>query len=117
MARLSTHVLDTARGTAAHGIRVQVHRLHGSTREPIADVRTNAQGRTDAPLMAGERIEPGVYELTFHVGDYFRQQQGAASSLPFLDLIPIRVGLGDPAGEYHVPLILSPHGYTTYRGT
>lgn len=116
MPRLSTHVLDTARGIPAQGIRVEVHRLHGTTREPIADVRTNAQGRTDAPLISGERIEPGVYELTFHVGDYFRQQ-GSTSDPPFLDLVPIRVGLADPVGHYHVPLILSPHGYTTYRGT
>lgn len=117
MARLSTHVLDTARGIPAHGVRVEVHRLDGGTRHGVADVRTNAQGRTDAPLLSGNHIEPGIYELTFHVGEYFSRSGAVHGALPFLDTVPIRVGLAEATGDYHVPLILSPHGYTTYRGT
>lgn len=116
MARLSTHVLDTSRGIPAQGVRVEVHRVDGASRHAVAEATTNAQGRTDAPLLSGERIEPGVYELTFHVGSYFDPSRGE-DALPFLDRVPIRIGLSDPTGDYHVPLLLSPYGYTTYRGT
>jgi 5-hydroxyisourate hydrolase len=117
MARLSTHVLDTARGTPAAGIAVDLHALHGTDRVHVASTVTNADGRTDAPLMSGDRIEPGVYELTFHAGAYFRQTGGVVSTPPFLDQVVIRFGVADPAGAYHVPLLLSPYGYSTYRGS
>ena len=117
MARLSTHVLDLSRGTPAAGVRVELHMLHGAHRHPIVETTTNADGRTDAPLMSGDRLETGVYELTFHAGDYFRRGGVALSSPPFLDEVVIRVGIADAAGNYHVPLLLSPYGYSTYRGT
>ena len=78
---------------------------------------TNAQGRTDAPLISRDRLERGVYELTFHVGDYFRRNGIMLSDPPFLDRVVIRVGVADPAGQYHIPLLVSPYGYTTYRGS
>lgn len=117
MARLSTHVLDTARGVPAHGVVVTVHRVTGTTRHEVTHARTNADGRTDAPLLPGDRLEPGIYELTFHVGDYFRGLGLTLTEPPFLDQVVVRVGLADPTGTYHVPLLLSPYSYSTYRGT
>ena len=117
MARVSTHVLDTARGTPAAGVVIELHRLRDGARQPVATAVTNADGRTDAPLMASERIEPGIYELVFHAGDYFRRAGLVLPETPFLDEIVIRIGLDDASGHYHVPLLLSPYGYTTYRGT
>jgi len=117
MARLSTHVLDTARGLPAAGISVELHHLRGSDRVSVALAVTNADGRTDAPLLTGERLEPGVYELTFHAGAYFRRSGIALTEPPFLDQIVIRFGVADAAGHYHVPLLLSPYGYSTYRGS
>jgi 5-hydroxyisourate hydrolase len=110
-------VLDTARGVPASGVLVEAHMLRGSERTPVGSATTNAQGRTDAPLAAGSRFERGVYELTFHVGDYFRRAGVTTTDPPFLDRIVIRVGIADPAAGVHVPLLLSPYGYTTYRGT
>ncbi|HEX7940212.1 MAG TPA: hydroxyisourate hydrolase, partial [Gemmatimonadaceae bacterium] len=78
---------------------------------------TNTDGRTEEPLISGDNIETGIYELSFHAADYFRRRGLAVSATPFLDVIVIRVGLDDPSGDYHVPLLLSPYGYTTYRGT
>ena len=117
MARLSTHVLDTARGVAARGIAIDVHIVRDGARERVATATTNADGRTEAPLLSGDHIEPGVYELSFHVGDYFKQSGLTVTEPPFLDLITLRVGLADASGHYHVPLLLSPYGYSTYRGT
>src|SRR4051794_3501280 len=110
MGRLSTHVLDTSRGVAASGIVVRLERVHDDARQPVATAVTNVDGRTDQPLISG-RIEPGTYELTFRAGDYFRPQGVALTMPPFLDVIVIRVGLADPDGHYHVPLLLSPYGY------
>lgn len=117
MARLSTHVLDTSRGTPAHGVRIELHLVSGSERRRMASAVTNSDGRTDAPLLSAERIEPGVYELTFHAGEYFAGAGVSLTDPPFLADIVIRVGLADPAGHYHVPVLLSPYGYTTYRGS
>jgi 5-hydroxyisourate hydrolase len=117
MARLTTHVLDVSRGLAAAGVLIELHILHGADRRPIVQTATNADGRTDAPLLTGDRLEPGVYELTFHAGDYYRRGGVALPSPPFLDTIVVRVGLADATGNYHVPLLLSPYGYSTYRGT
>jgi len=117
MARLSTHVLDTSRGVAAAGVRVELHKVHLDHRHPIVATTTNGDGRTDAPLMSGDRLETGVYELTFHAGDYFRRNGVALSDPPFLDEVVVRVGISDASGNYHVPLLLSPYGYSTYRGT
>jgi 5-hydroxyisourate hydrolase len=117
MGDLSTQVLDTARGLPAAGVVVEVRIVRGSESQRIAAATTNAQGRTDAPLVAGDRLERGIYELTFHVGDYFRAAGVALSDPPFLDHVVIRVGIADAAATYHVPLLISPYGYTTYRGT
>ena len=91
--------------------------LHGEHRHAIITTTTNADGRTDAPLISSDRLETGVYELTFHAGDYFRRAGVALTDPPFLDEVVIRVGIADAAGNYHVPLLLSPYGYSTYRGT
>ena len=117
MARLSTHVLDTSRGKPARNVVVELHFCSGGDRRHINTVATNADGRTDAPLLSGDAMEPGIYELTFHAGDYFRGAGVELADPPFLDRVVIRFGLADPAGNYHVPLLLSPYGYSTYRGS
>jgi 5-hydroxyisourate hydrolase len=114
--QLTTHVLDTARGLPAGGVLVEAHLIRGSDRTQAGRGITNAQGRTDTPLVGNDRFERGVYELTFHVGDYFRRAGLPMSDPPFLDRVVIRVGVADPAAGYHIPLLISPYGYTTYRG-
>ena len=116
MARFSTHVLDTSLGKPAAGVVVELT-LVGSERQLVAASVTNADGRTDAPLFAGDRLETGVYELTFRVGEYLRRSGVAVSAPPFLGDIVVRVGVAEPTGHYHVPLLLSPYGYTVYRGS
>ena len=118
---LTTHVLDTARGRPAAGLRVDLHRIVGGagseTRRHIRTVETDADGRTDGPMLAPEEFEPGVYELTFHAGAYLGAgADGAGDGPRFLDAIPIRFGMAEPT-HHHVPLLLSPYGYTTYRGS
>jgi len=117
MGQLTTHVLDTARGLPASGVLVEAHLVGDHDRRRVGSETTNAQGRTDTPLAAGGRFERGVYELTFHVGDYFRGAGFPITDPPFLDHVVIRIGVADPAAGYHVPLLISPYGYTTYRGT
>ena len=117
MARLSTHVLDTSRGTPAAGIEVELHLLGDGDRWLVTRAITNADGRTDAPLLTDDSIEVGTYELRFHAGAYFRRVGVPLSEPPFLDVIVIRFGISDPEGDYHVPLLLSPYGYSTYRGS
>ena len=117
MGHLSTHVLDTSRGQPAAGVLVEVRLVRGGESTRVAAATTNAQGRTDAPLVTGEPLERGTYELTFHVGDYFRRVGVALSDPPFLDHVVIRIGVADSNAGYHVPLLISPYGYTTYRGT
>ena len=115
MGRLSTHVLDTARGRPAAGIPVALHRLGpDGARNLVARALTNRDGRTDAPLLAGDAFVPGTYELTFEVGRYFDDM---APGAPFLDSVPLRVTLGEADGHYHVPLLVSPWSYSTYRGS
>jgi len=116
MGQLTTHVLDTARGVPAGGVLVEAHLVRASERMPVGSETTNAQGRTDTPLASGGQFERGLYELTFHVGDYFRRAGVPISDPPFLDRVVIRIGVADPAAGYHVPLLISPYGYTTYRG-
>lgn len=114
---LTTHVLDTARGCPAEGIEIELSRIDATGRQLLARSRTNADGRTDAPILAAAEFATGCYELVFHVGAYLRQSgQGAAEPL-FLDEIPIRFGMNDAGAHYHVPLLLSPYGYSTYRGS
>lgn len=113
MARISTHVLDTSRGEPARGLAVELRFCAKLLKSAV----TNMDGRTDEPLLSGDRLEPGVYELTFHAGDYFRRVGVELSDPPFLNEVVIRFGVADPAGNYHVPLLLSPYGYSTYRGS
>ena len=115
-AALTTHVLDTARGLPAAGVAVELWRLDPEPARVAAAV-TNADGRTDAPLLPPEAFRPGRYELRFHIGEYFRRGAPAAADPAFLDVVPIAVGLPAGGGHYHVPLLCSPWGYTTYRGS
>lgn len=111
---LTTHVLDTARGCPAAGLRISLADGRG---QPLAEALTNADGRTDAPILPPDRFAPGIYTLTFHAGDYLRATGQAGVEPLFLDLVPIRFGIADPDAHYHVPLLLSPYGYSTYRGS
>ena len=115
MGRLTTHVLDTALGRPAGGLTVELYRL-GSDVEHLATATTNDDGRLDAPILDGAAFGVGVYELRFHAGDYLRKTQGLPEPA-FLDVIPIRFGIDAAADHYHVPLLLSPYGYSTYRGS
>jgi 5-hydroxyisourate hydrolase len=115
--QLTTHVLDVSRGQPASGVVVEAHLMRGSERAQVGRAITNAQGRTDAPLVGSNQFERGIYELTFHVGDYFRRVGAPTTDPPFLDRIVIRVGVADTAAGYHIPLLISPYGYSTYRGT
>lgn len=115
--RLTTHVLDTARGRPAAGVAIRLHRLDGAAAGLVARTVTNADGRTDAPLLAGAALEPGRYELVFHAGDYLRATGQAGAGVLFLDEIPIRFGIADAGLHHHVPLLLSPFAYSTYRGS
>ena len=111
MGCLTTHVLDTAHGKPGAGIAIELYRL-GASRERLATATTNADGRCDKPLLEGEAFAAGTYELVFHAGDYF-----ALPKPRFLDQVVIRFGIAAAAEHYHVPLLLSPYGYSTYRGS
>lgn len=118
MAGLTTHVLDVTRGGPAQTMRVELYQLGRSgARELVADVTTNADGRTDRPMIAAASARVGQFELIFHVGDYFRRQQAKLADPPFLDIVPIRFGVADVTSHYHVPLLVSPWSYSTYRGS
>ena len=113
---LTTHVLDTARGCPAEGLRIDLYRLDGEGRSHVTTVVTNADGRTDRHILPAEDFRTGTYELVFHAGAYLeRCGHGAAGGL-FLDLIPLRFGMAEDS-HYHVPLLLSPFAYSTYRGS
>ena len=111
MGRLTTHVLDTAAGKPAAGLRIELFRVGHPA--PLKVIRTNADG----PILEGEAFAPGQYELLFHAGDYLRAAGTALPDPAFLDVIPIRFGIADASAHYHVPLLLSPYGYSTYRGS
>ena len=113
---LTTHVLDTARGCPAAGIRIALYRVSGNSHRKIAEAVTNADGRTDAPILPEAKFKTGTYELIFFAGDYLRAHGIAGAEPLFLDGIPIRFGMAEE-DHYHVPLLLSPYGYSTYRGS
>lgn len=115
-ARLTTHVLDTASGRPAAGLKIALYRLAGSSRELLKEVTTNFDGRCDAPLLQGETFATGQYELVFFAGDYLRASGATLPDPLFLDEVPIRFGMAENA-HYHVPLLISPYGYSTYRGS
>lgn len=114
---LSTHVLDTALGVPAEGIKIALYRVTGNSHEKIAETVTNSDGRTDAPILPAEKFETGTYELVFFTGDYLKSKGDTQGDVLFLDQIPIRFGMNDADAHYHVPLLLSPFGYSTYRGS
>lgn len=114
--RLTTHVLDTAAGRPASGLEIALFRIEGEVRLFLTSARTNSDGRCDQPLLAGPAFKPGVYELVFQAGEYLRGAGHRLTSPAFIEEVPIRFGLAE-ATHYHVPLLLSPFGYSTYRGS
>ncbi len=114
---LTTHVLDTARGCPAQGLRLSLYRLDSGNRLPLKDANTNEDGRVDAPIATGDEFRIGVYELEFAAGAYLKRHFPALEQPLFLDLITLRFGVSDAAAHYHEPLLLSSFGYSTYRGS
>ncbi|MDE3079886.1 MAG: hydroxyisourate hydrolase [Paracoccaceae bacterium] len=114
---LTTHVLDTARGTPAAGLRIELYRIADGGRTHLKTTVTNSDGRTDGPILPVDAFVTGEYELVFHAGAYLDATGTPPETPRFLDLIPIRFGISDAAAHYHVPLLLSPFGYSTYRGS
>jgi 5-hydroxyisourate hydrolase len=117
MSGLTTHVLDIAHGLPAAGVRIELYRIEASSRHLIKAVVTNQDGRCDAPLLTGEQAQVGLYELVFFAGDYFAARQAPMSEPRFLDRITLSFGISDPQAHYHVPLLVSPWSYSTYRGS
>ncbi len=114
--RLTTHVLDMASGKPASGMAIDLLEVDGTGFRQIRTAVTNLDGRCDAPLLEGNAFKQGEYELRFHAGDYLEQSE-SAKGRRFLDVIPIRFGIEDEKAHYHVPLLLAPYGYSTYRGS
>lgn len=118
MGQLTTHVLDTTRGCPGKGIKIEVYRLEGGRRLHLKNVETNEDGRCDAPILEGDEWVKGEYELVFHAGAYLKRWGEEPAPEPgFLDIIPLRFGVSDASQHYHVPLLLSPYAYSTYRGS
>ena len=116
MGRLTTHVLDTASGRPAAGMTVELYALAG-VRKLVKTATTNADGRLDQPLLEGAALAAGAYELVFWVAEYFRAAGAKSAGAQFLDRVPVRFSVADPAANTHVPLLVSPYGYTAYRGS
>ena len=117
MGRLTTHVLDTTQGQPACGMTIELYRLDAGQAVLIKTMRTNQDGRVDAPLLEGDALRRGCYRLVFEVGSYFRGQGAKLPEPSFLDRVPLDFGIADPAAHYHVPLLVSPWSYSTYRGS
>jgi len=117
MAKLSTHVLDTVTGRAAEGVAITLYQITRAGRETMVVTHTNADGRTDQPLLDGDTIPEGVYEIDFEIGDYFRRCGVTLPEPAFVDRVTLRFGIADGFGHYHVPLLASPWSYSTYRGS
>ncbi|MDD9271399.1 hydroxyisourate hydrolase [Paenibacillus sp. GCM10023248] len=116
-AGLTTHVLDISQGRPAQNVRIDLYRLHDGAAELLRTEHTNADGRLPGPMLGGEAFQPGTYELLFHVGDYYRQAGVEMADPPFLDRVPIRFGVASADTHYHVPILIAPWGYNTYRGS
>jgi 5-hydroxyisourate hydrolase len=116
--KLTTHVLDLSIGKPANGVLVELWQVDSDNQfQPLMTCRTNEDGRVSQPLLAAASMEIGIYELRFYVGDYFRNRGTLLGDPSFLDCVPIRFGISEPASHYHVPLLISPGGYSTYRGS
>ena len=116
-AKLSTHVLDIAHGCPAQGMKIELWSLDGDDRTLITTTKTNADGRTDQPLLSADEMKPGQYEIVFFVGDYFTARGTTLPKKRFLDKVPVCFGIADAGASYHVPLLCSPWAYSTYRGS
>ena len=114
---LTTHVLDTARGCPAAGLKIALYSIDGDAPTLMVEMVTNDDGRTDSPILPQESFATGTYELVFFAGDYLRASGQGGDEPLFLDQVPIRFGMSDPEAHYHVPLLLSPYGFSTYRGS
>ena len=115
--RLSTHVLDTYNGRPAPGVAIALYEIGATARGLLRSATTNKDGRTEAPLIDGEPLRIGTYELQFSVGDYFARENIRTFDPPFLDVVPIRFSIAEPEGHFHVPLVVTPWSYSTYRGS
>ena len=116
MGALTTHILDTSAGKPGNGIRIDLYRIDGERKLLITNV-SNEDGRCDQPLLREEAFVNGVYEIIFHAGEYFSRQSAAGANPPFLDEVVISFGVADATQHYHVPLLISPYGYSTYKGS
>jgi 5-hydroxyisourate hydrolase len=116
-AKLSTHVLDTVHGCPAAGMKIELWSLEGEERTLVTSAKTNADGRTDTPLLSADEMAAGQYEIVFFVGDYFAAKAATLPKMRFLDKVPVRFGIADAGASYHVPLLCSPWSYSTYRGS
>ena len=117
MGKLSTHVLDTTLGKPGAGVRIELYAVAGAGRSLLKTAATNGDGRCDAPLLEGDAMAAGQYELVFHAGDYFAAQGVKLPEPRFVDKVVIAFGIADPAQNYHVPLVVTPWSYSTYRGS
>lgn len=117
MGQLTTHVLDTAHGQPAQGIRISIYRLADGQRRLLGSAETNSDGRCDAPLLQGEAFTAGIYELEFAVGPHFARRGAGGGEPPFVGDVVLRFGVADAGQHYHVPLLVSPWSYSTYRGS
>jgi 5-hydroxyisourate hydrolase len=117
MGKLTTHVLDTSTGKPAAGMRIDFAVIEPGGPQLLQSIATNADGRTDTPLLAADAMRAGIYELTFHVADYHRAQNVVLADPPFIDRVAVRFGVADVDAAYHVPLLCSPWSYSTYRGS
>ncbi|MGV8919877.1 MAG: hydroxyisourate hydrolase [Pseudomonas sp.] len=117
MGRLTTHVLDSAHGCPGSSIKVELYRVEGEHLQRVASAVTNSDGRCDAPLLQGDDYRTGVYQLQFHAGDYYRAKGVELPAQAFLDVVVLRFGIDAGQEHYHVPLLISPYSYSTYRGS
>lgn len=118
MGQLTTHILDTTCGKAAAGVHIQLFRLsEAGQRQALMQTHSNADGRCDAPLLSGEAFVSGQYELEFAIGDYFAANGVPLSEPRFLDVVVLRFGIAEEGSHYHVPLLVTPYSYSTYRGS
>jgi 5-hydroxyisourate hydrolase len=116
-AKLSTHVLDTAHGCPAQGMKIELWSIEGEERTLLTSAKTNADGRTEAPLLSADEMAAGQYEIVFHIGEYFAAKSPTLPKVRFLDQVPVRFRIADAGASYHVPLLCSPWAYSTYRGS